>query len=152
MMSLVEAARAPDYPAEIAIVISNRPEAAGLGRARAAGISALVIDHRQFSSRAPFERKLHAALVDQSLDLACQAGFMRMLTGTFADRWRDRHLNIHPSLLPAFPGLNVHQRVLEGGVMITGCTVHFVRVDMDAGPIIAQAAVPVFPNDSPELL
>jgi phosphoribosylglycinamide formyltransferase 1 len=152
MLSLIEAARAPDYPAEIAIVISNRPEAPGLERARAAGISAIVIDHRQFPSRAPFEMKLHGALKDQRVDLVCNAGFMRMLTGAFVDRWRDRHLNIHPSLLPAFPGLNVHQRVLEGGVMITGCTVHFVRVAMDAGPIIAQAAVPVLPDDSPELL
>jgi phosphoribosylglycinamide formyltransferase-1 len=152
MMSLIEAARTPDYPAEIAIVISNRPEAPGLELARAAGIAALVIDHRQFPSRGPFEMKLHGALMDQHVDLVCNAGFMRMFTDTFVDRWRDRHLNIHPSLLPAFPGLNVHQRVLEGGVMITGCTVHFVRVEMDAGPILAQAAVPVLPNDSPKLL
>jgi phosphoribosylglycinamide formyltransferase-1 len=152
MLSLVEAARAKDYPAEIAVVISNRPEAEGIDKAKAAGIATLVIDHERFATRAAFEAKLHAALLDREVDLVCNAGFMRMLTGGFVDRWRDRHLNIHPSLLPAFPGLDVHQRVLDQGVMITGCTVHFVRLEMDAGPIVAQAAVPVLPGDTAEIL
>jgi len=152
MVSLIEAARAPDYPAEIVLVISNRPEAAGLERARAAGIPTLVIDHKQFATRMAFEAKLHAALLDARIDLLCNAGFMRMLTGGFVDRWRDRQLNIHPSLLPSFPGLDTHQRALDEGVRIHGCTVHFVRLEMDTGPIVAQAAVPVLPGDTADSL
>jgi len=152
MVSLIEAARAPDYPAEIVLVISNRPEAAGLERARAAGIATLVIDHKQFATRMAFEAKLHAALLDARIDLLCNAGFMRMLTGGFVDRWRDRQLNIHPSLLPSFPGLDTHQRALDEGVRIHGCTVHFVRLEMDTGPIVAQAAVPVLPGDTADSL
>lgn len=152
MEALVEATRAPDYPAEIAVVISNRPDARGIERARELGLATKVIDHRAFTSRVPFEMKLHAALLEAQVDIICNAGFMRMLTGGFVDRWRDRHLNIHPSLLPAFPGLNIHERVLEAGVRITGCTVHFVRTEMDSGPIIAQAAVPVLDADTPESL
>jgi phosphoribosylglycinamide formyltransferase-1 len=152
MQALIEAARAPDYPAQIAVVISNRPEAAGLEKARAAGIETIAIDHKAYANRVAFEAKLHTALLDAGVDLICNAGFMRMLTGGFVDRWRNRHLNIHPSLLPAFPGLDTHARVLEQGVMITGCTVHFIRVEMDAGPIVAQAAVPVLTGDTPETL
>lgn len=152
MVSLIEAARAPDYPAEIVLVISNRPEAAGLERARAAAIPTLVIDHKQFATRMAFEAKLHAALLDARIDLLCNAGFMRMLTGGFVDRWRDRQLNIHPSLLPSFPGLDTHQRALDEGVRIHGCTVHFVRLEMDTGPIVAQAAVPVLPGDTADSL
>jgi phosphoribosylglycinamide formyltransferase-1 len=152
MQALIEAARAPDYPAQIAVVISNRPEAAGLEKARAAGIETIAIDHNAYANRVAFEAKLHTALLDAGVDLICNAGFMRMLTGGFVDRWRNRHLNIHPSLLPAFPGLDTHARVLEQGVMITGCTVHFIRVEMDAGPIVAQAAVPVLTGDTPETL
>lgn len=152
MVSLIEAAQAPDYPAEIVLVISNRPEAAGLERARAAGIPTLVIDHKQFATRMAFEAKLHAALLDARIDLLCNAGFMRMLTGGFVDRWRDRQLNIHPSLLPSFPGLDTHQRALDEGVRIHGCTVHFVRLEMDTGPIVAQAAVPVLPGDTADSL
>jgi phosphoribosylglycinamide formyltransferase 1 len=148
MSTLIEAARAPDYPAEIALVISNRPEAAGLERARAAGVDAVAIDHKTFATRVAFEAKLHTTLLDHGIDLVCNAGFMRMLTGGFVDRWRDRQLNIHPSLLPSFPGLDTHQRALDAGVMLHGCTVHFVRLEMDSGPIIAQAAVPVLPDDT----
>ena len=148
MMSLIDAARAPDSPAEIAVIVSNRPEALGLIRAHELGIPAVAIDHKLFASRVPFEMRLHQALLDHNCDLICNAGFMRLLTGGFVDRWKDRHLNIHPSLLPAFPGLDIHKRVLEQGVLITGCTVHFVRVEMDAGPIVAQAAVPVLPDDT----
>lgn len=152
MVSLIEAARAPDYPAEIVLVVSNRPDAAGLERARAAGITALAIDHKQFATRMAFEAKLHQALLDHRIDLVCNAGFMRMLTGGFVDRWRDRQLNIHPSLLPAFPGLDTHARALDEGVKVHGCTVHFVRLEMDTGPIVAQAAVPVLPGDTPDTL
>jgi phosphoribosylglycinamide formyltransferase 1 len=148
MMSLIEAARAPDSPTEIAVIVSNRPEALGLIRAQELGIPAVAIDHKLFASRVPFEMRLHQALLDHKCDLICNAGFMRLLTGGFVDRWKDRHLNIHPSLLPAFPGLDIHKRVLEQGVLITGCTVHFVRVEMDAGPIVAQAAVTVLPDDT----
>jgi phosphoribosylglycinamide formyltransferase 1 len=152
MMSLIEAAQAKDYPAEIALVISNRPNAGGLGRAQAAGIKTHVIDHVQFGNRVAFEARLHQTLLDWNIELICNAGFMRMLTGGFVDRWRDRQLNIHPSLLPAFPGLDTHQRVIDQGVMITGCTVHFVRLEMDSGPIVAQVAVPVMPDDTAERL
>jgi phosphoribosylglycinamide formyltransferase 1 len=152
MAALIEAARDDTYPAEIALVISNQPEAPGLGLADAAGIKTVSIDHRQFGNRVAFEARLHQTLLDHNVDLIANAGFMRMLTGGFVDRWRDRHLNIHPSLLPAFPGLNTHARALDEGVQIAGCTVHFIRLEMDAGPIVAQAAVAVLSNDSPETL
>jgi phosphoribosylglycinamide formyltransferase 1 len=152
MLSLIEACRAADSPAEIAVVVSNRPDAVGLIRAQELGIATVAIDHKLFASRVPFEMRLHQALLDHKCDLICNAGFMRLLTGGFVERWKDRHLNIHPSLLPAFPGLDIHNRVLEQGVLITGCTVHFVRVEMDAGPIVAQAAVTVSPDDTAETL
>ena len=152
MMSLVETARAPDYPAEIVAVISNRPEAPGLAWAAAQGIPTVAIDHKAYDTRFAFEARLHTAILDARADLVCMAGFMRMLTGGFIDRWRDRLINIHPSLLPAFPGLQTHARAIEEGVKIAGCTVHLVRLEMDTGPIIAQAAVPVFTGDTPEML
>jgi phosphoribosylglycinamide formyltransferase 1 len=152
MMSLIEAATAKDYPAEIALVVSNRPDAVGVERARAAGIQTLVIDHKVFGNRIAFEARLHQALLDWNIELICNAGFMRMLTGGFVDRWRDRQLNIHPSLLPAFPGLHTHERALEQGVMVAGCTVHFVRLEMDSGPIVGQAVVPVLSDDTAETL
>ncbi len=152
MMSLIGACNRADFPAEIAVVVSNRPDAAGLARAVEAGIKTVAIDHKLFASRVPFEMKLHQTLLDHGVDLICNAGFMRMLTGGFVDRWRDRQLNIHPSLLPALPGLDTHSRALDQGLMIHGCTVHFVRLEMDSGPIIAQAAVPVLHDDTPETL
>jgi phosphoribosylglycinamide formyltransferase 1 len=148
MMSLIAAAKAPDFPAEIAVVIANRPEAAGLARAAEQGIATATIDHKQFASRVPFEMKLHGALMDHGVELICNAGFMRLLTGGFVDRWRDRQLNIHPSLLPALPGLDTHARAIDQGLMIHGCTVHFMRLEMDTGPIVAQAAVSVLPDDT----
>ncbi len=152
MRSLVSAMSDPAFPAEPAIVISNRPEAAGLAWAKERGLSAVSIDHKQFATRTAFEARLHTTLLDHGTELICNAGFMRLLTGGFVDRWRDRQLNIHPSLLPSFPGLNTHRRALEQGVMLTGCTVHFVRLEMDSGPIIAQAAVPVLPDDDEDAL
>lgn len=152
MQALVRAMAAPAFPAETAVVISNRPEALGLDWAKEQGLATVAIDHRQFATRVAFEARLHQTLLEYGTELVCNAGFMRLLTGGFVDRWRDRHLNIHPSLLPAFPGLNTHERVLQSGVMITGCTVHFVRLEMDSGPIIAQAAVPVVAGDRQDTL
>lgn len=152
MDALIAACAAPDYPAEIATVISNRPDAAGLERARAKGLRAVAIDHKRFKGRHAFEAEMDRELRDAGVDLICSAGFMRLLTAEFVEQWRDRQLNIHPSLLPAFRGLHVHERAIETGVRISGCTVHFMRAEMDAGPIIAQAAVPVLPGDGAETL
>lgn len=152
MESLIAAAERPDFPAEIVGVISNRPEAGGLARAEAAGLPTRVIDHRAFGAKDAFEAALSDALAEMEADLVCLAGFMRLLTPGFCVRWEGRMLNIHPSLLPSFPGLNTHARALEAGVKIHGCTVHVVTADLDAGPIVAQAAVPVLENDTPETL
>ena len=152
MASLIEAARDPAYPAEIACVLSNRPDAAGLKLAQDAGIPAIAVDHNAFADRPAFENALDAELKAFRVDLVACAGFMRIMTPGFVAGWRDRMLNIHPSLLPAFPGLDTHQRALSEGVKLAGCTVHLVRADVDDGPIIAQAAVPVVDGDTPESL
>jgi phosphoribosylglycinamide formyltransferase 1 len=152
MAALIEAARQPDYPAEIALVLSNRSEAAGLARAEAAGIATALVVSKGYSSREAFDDALHAALTAADIELVCLAGFMRMLSERFAERWRNRLINIHPSLLPLFPGLDTHARALEAGVKIHGCTVHFVRADVDRGPIVGQAAVPVLAADTEETL
>jgi len=152
MKALIEAARQPGYPAEIALVLSNRADAAGLAAAAAAGLATRVVPHRNFPDRAAFDAALDAALREAGVDLVCLAGFMRLLTPGFVADWRDRMINIHPSLLPAFPGLDTHARALAAGVRFTGCTVHYVRAEMDSGPIIAQAAVPVAPGDTPDTL
>ena len=152
MQSLVAAMREPGFPATPAVVVSNRPEALGLSWAAEQGVPTVAIDHRQYANRMAFEARLHQTLLDHGTELVCLAGFMRLLTGGFVDRWRDRLMNIHPSLLPAFPGLDTHQRALDSGALIVGCTVHFVRTEMDSGPIIAQAAVGVLPNDNAETL
>jgi phosphoribosylglycinamide formyltransferase-1 len=147
MQALLDAARNPDFPARIVRVISNVWDAAGLKRAEAAGIATSVIDHRSFKGRPPFDAALDQALREDGIELVCLAGFMRLLTADFVNGWRDRMINIHPSLLPAFPGLDTHARALAAGVRFTGCTVHFVRPTMDEGPIIVQAAVPVLRDD-----
>jgi phosphoribosylglycinamide formyltransferase-1 len=152
MMALVEAARAADYPAEIAAVISNRPDAPGLAWAQAQGLPARAIDHRAFSSREAFDDAVHAALADAGVDLVALAGFMRIQSAGFVARWAGRQLNIHPSLLPSFKGLHPHRQALDAGVKISGCTVHFVTELTDSGPIVAQAAVPVLDTDTPETL
>jgi phosphoribosylglycinamide formyltransferase-1 len=152
MASLLEAARAPDFPAEITLVLSNRPDAGGLARAAEAGVEALAIDHKAHPDRESFEAAMDAALRERSIDLVCLAGFMRVLTPGFVKRWAGRMLNIHPSLLPLFRGTHTHQRALEAGVLVHGCTVHFVVPELDAGPIIAQAAVPVVPGDTEDSL
>jgi phosphoribosylglycinamide formyltransferase-1 len=152
LQALIDACAEPGFPAEVAVVLSNAPGAAGLDRARAAGLDAAVVDHRDFGDRDAFERELSAALDARGVELVCLAGFMRLLTETFVDHWRDRLINIHPSLLPAFRGLHSHERAIEAGVRFSGCTVHFVRPAMDDGPIIIQAAVPVLPDDDADAL
>ena len=148
MGSLIEAARAPDYPAQIVLVISNRPAAPGIERARAQGIKTLVIDHKAFASREAFDEAVEQALLADGVELVCQAGFMRIQSAAFAERWIGRQLNIHPSLLPLFKGLHPHQQALDAGARVSGCTVHFVTPDLDAGPIVAQATVPVLEGDT----
>ena len=148
--ALIEACRAPAFPAKIVLVISNVPSAQGLLRAEAGLIPTLTIDHKAFASREDFDEALDAALKEAGVELLCNAGFLRLHTEGFVRRWWNRHLNIHPSLLPAFKGLHTHARVLAEGVKISGCTVHFVRPGMDEGPIVAQAAVPVLPEDTPD--
>lgn len=152
MTALLDAAESPDYPADIVLVVSNRPNAAGLTAATERGIATLAIDHASYDGREAFEEELDAALKKAGVDLICLAGFMRLLTDSFVKRWQDRLINIHPSLLPAFKGMDTHARVLAAGVKITGCSVHYVREEMDSGPIIAQAAVPVLDSDDEESL
>jgi phosphoribosylglycinamide formyltransferase-1 len=148
LVSLMEAARAPDYPAKIVVVVSNRPDAEGLNRAREAGIEALSIDHKAYSTRESFEQALDEALRARDIEFICLAGFMRVLTNWFVERWAGRMVNVHPSLLPLFRGTQTHRRALEEGVLVHGCTVHFVVPELDAGPIVAQAVVPVVPGDT----
>ena len=152
LQALIEACRVPTYPAKIVLVMSNVPSAQGLLRAEAGLIPTLTINHKDFASREDFDIALDEALNEAGVELLCNAGFMRLHTEDFVRRWWNRHLNIHPSLLPAFKGLHTHARVLDEGVTITGCTVHFVRPEMDCGPIVAQAAVPVLPGDTPDSL
>jgi phosphoribosylglycinamide formyltransferase-1 len=152
MQALIEACAAPDFPAEIVRVIANRADAAGLERARQAGIPTSVVLHRAFATRESFDAALDQALRADRVELVCLAGFMRLLTAGFVERWHDRMLNIHPSLLPAFKGLHTHERALAAGVRFSGCTVHFVRAEMDDGPIIVQAAVPVLQEDDADAL
>jgi phosphoribosylglycinamide formyltransferase 1 len=153
MTALIEAAKAKDYPAEIALVVSNRPEAAGLAAARAEGVATAVVDHAPFGEdREAFERALDGELNAHRIDLVCLAGFMRLLTPWFVTRWSGRMLNIHPSLLPQFKGLHTHRRALEAGVKKHGATVHFVVAEMDTGPIVAQDSVTVRDGDTEETL
>jgi phosphoribosylglycinamide formyltransferase 1 len=149
MEALVRAARHEAYPAEIVLVLSNRPNAPGLALARDAGIATRAIDHRQFGGdRAAHEAEINAALSATAVEIVCLAGYMRLLTPLLIDAWRGRMLNIHPSLLPAFPGLHTHARALAAGVKLHGCTVHLVTEQMDEGPILAQAAVPVLDGET----
>jgi len=153
MGALIAAAQKPDYPAQIALVLSNRPEAGGLHRARAEGIATALVDHTDFGKdREAFERAVQAHLETCRIDIVCLAGFMRLFTSSFVSRWSGRMINIHPALLPLFKGLHTHERALEAGVKIHGATVHFVVPEVDSGPIIAQAAVPVLDGDTPNTL
>jgi phosphoribosylglycinamide formyltransferase-1 len=152
LQSLIDAQTNGSLGAEMGVVISNVPDVQGLERAAAAGIPTTVINHKEFDGREPFEDALHAELSAQNVELVCLAGFMRLLTDTFVNKWTNRMINIHPSLLPSFKGLHTHERAIEAGVRFGGCTVHFVRAEMDAGPIIVQAAVPILSDDTPDTL
>jgi len=153
MAALIEAAKDESYPADIVLVMSNRPDAAGLLTASAAGIATVLIDHMVFGrDRGAFERAIQAALEAHRIEIVCLAGFMRLLTPWFVNRWSGRLLNIHPALLPAFKGLHTHERALAAGVKTHGATVHFVAPEMDSGSTIIQAHVPVMPGDLPETL
>jgi phosphoribosylglycinamide formyltransferase 1 len=152
MRALIERARDPSFPAEISLVLSNRPEAAGLAFAKDSNIPCTVVDHKSYAMREEFERAMQAVLEMHRIEIVCLAGFMRLLTPWFIEQWPGRLLNIHPALLPAYRGLHTHERALADGVKIHGCTVHFVSAGMDEGPVIAQAAVPVLDSDTPETL
>ncbi|MFD1623050.1 phosphoribosylglycinamide formyltransferase [Azospirillum griseum] len=148
LQALIDACAAPDFPAEIALVLSNKADAFGLERAAKAGIPTAVVSHRDFpGDKAAFETAMDAQLRQAGVQLVCLAGFMRLLSPLFVSLWHDALINIHPSLLPSFKGLDTHERALQAGVRFHGCTVHYVRVEMDVGPIVAQAAVPVLPDD-----
>jgi phosphoribosylglycinamide formyltransferase 1 len=152
MWALIEHARNPSYPAEIALVVSNRPNAGGLAFAKENNIACAVVDHKIYAGREEFERSMQVLLELHHIELICLAGFMRMLTPRFIGQWPGRLLNVHPALLPAYRGLKTHERALADGVKIHGCTVHFVVPAMDEGPIIAQAAVAVLDSDTPDTL
>lgn len=147
LQALLDAAEIGRAAAEIALVVSNRADAFGLERARRKGVAAVVLDHRSFADRTSFEARLDEMLRDAGIELVCLAGFMRVLTAGFVEAWHDRMLNIHPSLLPAFPGLHTHARALEAGCRVHGCTVHLVRPTLDLGPILVQGVVPVLAAD-----
>ncbi|MGD1037626.1 MAG: phosphoribosylglycinamide formyltransferase [Roseiarcus sp.] len=152
MAALIEAARAPDFPAQIALVLSNSRDAGGLALAREAGIATEIVESRNFPGREAFEAAVQQRLAAHRIDLICLAGFMRILSAPFVESWRGRMLNIHPSLLPNLRGLHTHQRALAAGLEEHGCTVHFVESELDAGPIVAQARVPVLPGDDADAL
>ena len=152
MEALVRDMAAPGHPAAPCLVLSNRPDAAGLERARALGAEAVCIDHRAHPDRPSFESALDAALDAAGAEIICLAGFMRVLTAGFVSRWTDQLLNIHPSILPLFPGLDTHARALAAGMAVHGATVHVVRADLDSGPILGQAVIPVRAGDTPESL
>lgn len=147
LQALIDASGAPDFPAEIIHVLSNNPDAVGLLRAQDAGIGTSVLNHREYETREAFDTEVTRVLEDANAELVCLAGFMRILTEGFVSHWTDRLLNIHPSLLPSFKGLDAQQQALDAGVKLAGCSVHFVRPGVDEGPIIAQAAVPVLDDD-----
>lgn len=148
LQALIDAARQPGYPAEIVLAISNKPDAYGLVRAKNAGVTALAIDHTAYASREAFDRAMHAELEKHGVEIVCLAGFMRLLSAWFVRQWAGRMLNIHPSLLPAFKGAHAVRDALAADAKESGCTVHIVTEELDSGPILLQAAVPVFPDDT----
>lgn len=152
MQAIIQAAAAADYPAEIVAVISNIPTATGLERAANDGVATHILDHKTFATREAYDDALHTLIMTTGAEIVCLAGFMRILSEDFVKRWTGQMLNIHPSLLPAYRGLHTHRRALEDGVTITGCTVHFVVPELDAGPAIIQAAVPVLADDDEKTL
>jgi phosphoribosylglycinamide formyltransferase 1 len=152
MQAILDAAAKKDYPAEVAVVISNIKDAPALDRAHAAGVKTVTVPHSDFADRESFDRRVTEEIKAAGCELVVLAGFMRLLSEEFCETWRDRLINIHPSLLPSFKGLDVHERMIASGVRFGGCTVHYVRFEMDTGPIIAQAAVPVHPGDDSDKL
>lgn len=152
MSALIEAARAPDFPARIVLVLANKADAGGLERARAEGIATAVLSHRGHKDREAYDRLMHAEIEASGAEIVCLAGFMRLLSPWFCRQWEGRLINIHPALLPSFKGLDTHRRAIEAGVKLHGATVHFVVPEMDEGPIILQAAVPVLDSDTEEAL
>lgn len=154
--SLIRASKSGELPADITLVISNRPKAKALNLAKDNGIETFVLDHKSFPNgdegRVEFDQTVTAHLVEAKIDFVCLAGFMRILTSEFVSKWRGKLVNIHPSLLPSFKGLNVHARIIDAGVKIAGCTVHFVSNEMDSGPIIGQSAIPVLPSDTEDTI
>ena len=152
MVALADACAAPDFPAEIVAVISDKPTAGGLARAAERGIATYVFERRTYASKAAHEAAILSTLATLSPDIICLAGYMRLLSADFIRPYEGRILNIHPSLLPLFPGLHTHQRALDAGMMVAGCTVHFVTEGMDEGPIVAQSVVPVLPGDTSDSL
>lgn len=152
LKALIDACAAPEFPCEIALVFSNREDAQGLEVAKAASVPTKVISHKVFASREEFDAAVDQALTAAKIDLIAEAGFMRIHSDGFVQKWEGKMLNIHPSLLPAFKGIRVQQQALDAGVKISGCTVHFMVAELDSGPIIAQAAVPVLPGDTAEML
>lgn len=152
LQSLIDACKAADFPAEIVLVISNVADAYGLVRAAEAGIATRAIPHKQFANRQAFEEALTAAHEEAGVELICNAGFMRILSPYMVKKWEGRMLNIHPSLLPAFPGLHTHEKAIAMGVKFSGCSIHFVNEETDGGALLVQAAVPVLPHDTPDIL
>ncbi|MBX3514088.1 MAG: phosphoribosylglycinamide formyltransferase [Xanthobacteraceae bacterium] len=152
MRALIEAAKAKDFPAGIVLVLSNVPNAGGLDFARRHGIETEVIEHKKFPSREIFDNAMDVALNRANAEIVCLAGFMRLLSPRFVEKWRGRMINIHPSLLPAYKGLHTHSRAIEAGEKFAGCTVHFVTAELDDGPTILQAKVPVLPGDTEDAL
>lgn len=152
LQALIDAAKAEDYPAEILLVFSNKEGAYGLERAQTAGIATETLSHKGFESREAFDKEMDKIIRKSGAEFVCMAGFMRLLSPWFVETWKDKLINIHPSLLPSFKGLDTHKRALEAGVKFAGCSVHFVRAEMDVGPIIVQAAVPIFGDDTEDTL
>jgi len=152
LQALIDACALPDFPAEIVLVISNKADAQGLERANAANIPTLVIDHKAYTSRTAFDAEMTKAMKFAGTELICLAGFMRLLSDEFCSHWHNRMINIHPSLLPSFKGLDVQQAAIDAGARFSGCTVHYVRPEMDTGPIIVQAAVPINDDDNADTL
>lgn len=152
LQALIDACAAPGFPAKIGLVISNKASAYGIERANKANIPTRVFDHKAYDSRAEFDINMTHAMEEAGIDLVCLAGFMRLLSDEFCDHWHDRMINIHPSLLPSFKGLDVQQAAIYAGVRFSGCTVHYVRREMDTGPILIQAAVPILPDDTSDQL
>lgn len=148
LQALIDACADKNFPAEIVLVISNIPDVEGLNKAKRAGIPTLTIPHKAYATREAFEVALDEAHQKAGVELICNAGFMRIISPYLINKWRGRMINIHPSLLPSFPGLHTHQRALDAGALFTGCTVHYVEEEVDAGAMIVQAAIPIMPNDT----